>query len=125
MLWHVVQVGLILFFFASAFALVALLQYFARRSIDEEDNRRPKGREVVRGQKLVSLKEAAADLEKNAPPAASVPRTLFLSGLWLSRDEEANNKGTIGVVGTGKTKSASVTTPTSYQATILRAVSSP
>ncbi len=68
MLWHVVQGGLILFFFVSSYALVAFLQYLGKRLIDEEDNRSKKGREVVRGQRLVSLAEAAADLERNAPP---------------------------------------------------------
>jgi Type IV secretion-system coupling protein DNA-binding domain len=108
MVWLVVQVALTVLFAVSTFALVYVLQDFAKRFIDEGNHQGPKNRKVVRGQELVTLTEAASDLEKNSPPATVVPRTLYVGGLWHSRDEETNNRGTIGVVGTGKTKLAEI-----------------
>ena len=94
----------IVVFLASSLGVVVVLQYFARRFIQEEDDdeHARKNLKVTRGQPLGRLKVARRDLERVALPEHIEPRTLFLGGLWLPRSQETTHTLAIGVTGSGK-----------------------
>ena len=94
------QAVVIAMFLVSCVVTVFLLQYLARRFVQEEEDH-PKFK-VTRGQAVGTLEQAKKDLDKNAPPIEEDPRTIPHGGLWLCRSEETKHKVVVGATGSGK-----------------------
>src|SRR5947209_8229455 len=101
-------------FVAFCGVLVYVLQYFARRFLEEEGlpdsegeededaEEDPSRAEVVRGRPVATIVEARLDVKANARPRKKEPRPLFHGGLWLPRGEETNHVANLGTTGSGK-----------------------